>query len=167
VDGVCLLGVWGSGGRRDGACPRRNGLVRQCRTACELWGSSELWTSPSQRQPHPTRRRLSSPLSNQPSLFAMVSPQTVRRVVLTGSIAAITLTGTIYGAQLKSDVQTQQVSHPSSPSTVTSHDISSSECKLIMVRGIEKERGDATPTRSPDRAARRSEGTIGAAEERD
>jgi hypothetical protein len=44
----------------------------------------------------------------------MVTPQTVRRVVLTGSIAAITLTGTIYGAQLKSDLQTQQVQFSSS-----------------------------------------------------
>jgi hypothetical protein len=45
----------------------------------------------------------------------MVTPQTVRRVILTGSIAAITLTGTIYGAQLKSDLQTQQVHLPSVP----------------------------------------------------
>ena len=39
----------------------------------------------------------------------MVS-QTLRRVILTGSIASITAAGAIFGAQLKSDVDTAKVS---------------------------------------------------------
>jgi hypothetical protein len=40
----------------------------------------------------------------------MVSPQTVRRFILTGSVAAITITGSVYGAQLKTDQELSQVS---------------------------------------------------------
>jgi hypothetical protein len=49
----------------------------------------------------------------------MVNSQTVRRFILTGSVAAITITGTVYGAQLKTDQERSQV-HPhlhTSPNT--------------------------------------------------
>ncbi|CBX93036.1 predicted protein [Plenodomus lingam JN3] len=35
----------------------------------------------------------------------MTTPQTVRRWILTGAVAAITVTGSIYGATLKSDIE--------------------------------------------------------------
>ncbi|KAF1835758.1 hypothetical protein BDW02DRAFT_495084 [Decorospora gaudefroyi] len=38
----------------------------------------------------------------------MTTSQTVRRWILTGAVAAITITGTIYGAQLKGDRELQQ-----------------------------------------------------------
>jgi hypothetical protein len=39
----------------------------------------------------------------------MVNPQTVRRFILTGSVAAITITGTVYGAQMKIEQEKKQV----------------------------------------------------------
>jgi hypothetical protein len=39
----------------------------------------------------------------------MVSPQAVRRVIMTASITIITASGAIYGAGLKSDQELKQV----------------------------------------------------------
>ncbi|KAF2272894.1 uncharacterized protein EI97DRAFT_384696 [Westerdykella ornata] len=39
----------------------------------------------------------------------MVSPQAVRRWVITGAVTAITVTGSIYGATLRSDQQAHEV----------------------------------------------------------
>ena len=39
----------------------------------------------------------------------MVSPQVVRRWIITGSVAAITATGAIYGAQLKGAQEIKKV----------------------------------------------------------
>ena len=47
----------------------------------------------------------------------MATQQAVRRWILTGAVAAITITGTIYGAGLKGDQEVKQVryNHSSSP----------------------------------------------------
>ncbi|PVI07247.1 hypothetical protein DM02DRAFT_513339 [Periconia macrospinosa] len=39
----------------------------------------------------------------------MVTPQGVRRWVMTGAVAAITVTGSLYGAGLKADQEKQQI----------------------------------------------------------
>jgi hypothetical protein len=39
----------------------------------------------------------------------MATPQAVRRWILTGAVAAITMTGTIYGATLKGDREVVRV----------------------------------------------------------
>ncbi|KAF1962937.1 hypothetical protein CC80DRAFT_398987 [Byssothecium circinans] len=45
----------------------------------------------------------------------MATPQAVRRWILTGAVTAITVTGTIYGANLKSDLEAEQAPFQSTP----------------------------------------------------
>jgi hypothetical protein len=39
----------------------------------------------------------------------MATPQVVRRWIMTGAVAAVTITGTIYGATLKDDTEVKKV----------------------------------------------------------
>jgi hypothetical protein len=50
----------------------------------------------------------------------MPSPQTVKRVLLTGAVAAVTVTGTLYGAGLKMNQEVKQVIVPASCITLSS-----------------------------------------------
>lgn len=66
----------------------------------------------------------------------MVSPQAVRRWIMTGSIAAITMTGTIYGAGLKSRQEYNQVCQPLSVSTSVYTVPWTSDKLIFFVRGF-------------------------------
>jgi hypothetical protein len=52
-------------------------------------------------------------LSSNAATRNMATPQAVRRWILTGAVAAITMTGTIYGATLKGEREVVRVSQDS------------------------------------------------------
>lgn len=59
--------------------------------------------------PHRCQLPSRAPSSHKHPISIMVSPQAVRRFIMTASITIITASGAIYGAGLKSDQELNQV----------------------------------------------------------
>jgi len=63
--------------------------------------------------PHNCEFPSRAPSSHQHPISIMVSPQAIRRFIMTASITIITASGAIYGAGLKSDQELKQVRYTS------------------------------------------------------
>jgi cell division protein FtsW (lipid II flippase) len=92
------------GGARRGS--ERGGKPRWRRLGRNATSSASDISTPHHDASVTETRRLDRPIS---ITLAMAAPQTVRRWILTGSVTAITITGALYGAGLKSSQEKAQV----------------------------------------------------------